>query len=144
MFEELHNHITDQRTEVNSLKEQLHAANEAAVLASDTAAARLDEILSEERQQAFTERQTLLAQITTLVTANGDAQDNRLTSKINGVRSQITASKENLEAAQSVYSKGMHAWNDKESRFVEDVRASRESMKNKLKEDWMVRRFPFA
>jgi kinesin family protein 11 len=138
MFEVLHKHSTDQRTEVNSLKEQLHAASEAAVLANDTAAARLDEILSEERQQASTDRQTLLAQITSLVMANGDAQDNRLNSKINGVRSQITASKESLEAAQSVYTTGMHAWNDKESRFVEDVRASRESMKNKLKEDWIV------
>ena len=123
---------------MNSLKEQLRTANAAAVLANDTASTRLEEILSEERQQASTDRQNLLAQITSLVMANGDAQDNRLNSKINDVRSEITASKESLEAAQSAHTKGMDSWNDKESRFVEDVCTSRESMKSKLKEDWIV------
>ncbi|CZT13544.1 related to chromosome-associated kinesin KIF4 [Rhynchosporium agropyri] len=138
MFEELHQHITAQRIEVNGLKEQLRAATDAAVLTNDKASTRIEEILSEERQQASTDRQNLLAQITSLVVANGHAQENRLTSKIDDVRGGITASKESLEAAQSAYSKGMESWNYKESRFVKDVWTSRESMTSRLKEDWNV------
>jgi kinesin family protein 11 len=138
MFEELNKHITAQTIEVNSLKEQLRAAREATILANDTACTRLEEILSEERQQASDDRQSLLAQITSLIMANGNAQDNRLNSKINDVRSEITASNESLEAAQSAYIKGMDSWSDKESRLVEDVWTSRESMKSKLEEDWTV------
>jgi len=44
-----------------------------------------------------------------------------LNSKINDVRSEITASKESLEAAQLAYTKCMDSQNDKELRFVEDV-----------------------
>jgi len=138
MFDELHKHMTSQRTEINSLKEQLRAASEAAVLANNTASTRLEGILLEERQHVSTERQNLLAQITNLVMANSNAQDDRLSSKINNVRSEITASKESLEAAQSAYTKGMDSWSDKESRFVGDVLTSRESMKSRLKEDWIV------
>jgi kinesin family member 11 len=142
MFEELNKHITAQTIEVNSLKEQLRAAREATILANDTACTRLEEILSEERQQASDDRQSLLAQITSLIMANGNAQDNRLNSKINDVRSEITASNESLEAAQSAYIKGMDSWSDKESRLVEDVWTSRESMKSKLEEDWIVSQSP--
>jgi kinesin family protein 11 len=142
MFEELNKHITAQKIEVNSLKEQLRAAREATILANDTACTRLEEILSEERQQASDDRQSLLAQITSLIMANGNARDNRLNSKINDVRSEITASNESLEAAQSAYIKGMDSWSYKESRFVEDVWASRESMKSKLEEDWIVSQSP--
>lgn len=138
MFEELHQHIAAQRTEVNSLKEQLRAASEAAVLANHTASTRLEEILSEERQQASTDRQNLLAQITRFVMENGADQDNRLDSKINDVRNEITASKESFEAAQSVYIKSMDFWNDKESTLLEEVCTSQESMKSKLTEDWTV------
>jgi len=126
---------------VNSLKEQLRAANQQAVLVNDTAFTRLEEILSEERQQASTDRQNLLAHIRDLVMANGNAQDISLNSKINYVRSEITVSKESLEVAQSAYIEGMGSWNDKDSRFFEDVCKSREFMKKKLKEDWMVSHF---
>lgn len=142
MFEELNKHITAQRIEVNSLKEQLRAAREETIIANDTACTRLEEILSEERQQASDDRQSLLAQITSLIMANGNAQDNRLNSKINDVRSEITASNESLEAAQSAYIKGMDSWSDRESRFFEDVWTSRESMKSKLEEDWVVSQSP--
>lgn len=138
MFDELHKYIAAQRTEVNSLKERVRAASEMAVLANDAASSRLAEILSEERQQVSTDRQNLLLKITSLVMANGDAQDNRLKSKINAVRSDITASKESLEAAQSAYAKGMESWNYKESRFAEDVLKSRELMRSRLEEDWIV------
>ena len=139
MFKELREHITAQRTEVNSLKEQLRAANEAAIFASDAASTRLETMLSEEREKASTDRQNLLAQITSLVMANGNAQDTRLDSKINEVRSEITASKESFTAAQTAHTIGMESWNNKELRFIEDVWTSRESMKSKLKDDWIVR-----
>jgi kinesin family member 11 len=138
MFEELHQHIAAQRTEVNSLKEQLRAANEAAVLANHAASTRLEEILSEERQRASTDRQKLLAQITSLVMENGVDQDNRLCSKISDVRNDITASKQRLEAAQSAYTKNMDSWNDKESTLLEHLRTSQELMKRNLEKDRMV------
>lgn len=102
------------------------------------ASTRLDEVLREEKEQAAVDRQNLLAQITNLVMAQGDAQDVRIGSKIQEVQKDVLASKESFEASQSQYNVGMDAWNEKETQLVEEVLRSREALKTKLKEDWVV------
>jgi kinesin family protein 11 len=102
------------------------------------ASSRLDEVLREERDQAAADRQNLLSQITMLVTVQGEAQNARLTSKISEVQKNVVASKESFEASQAQYSKGMDTWNGNEDKLAEEILRSRETLKSKLKEDWVA------
>jgi kinesin family member 11 len=106
--------------------------------ANATVAARLDAVLAEERQQLAADHQSLLSQISSLITAQGEAQDLRLTTKITEVRKEIISSKDTFEASRVKYSQGMDSWNDKETSLVGEVLRSRETLKSKLKEDWVV------
>jgi kinesin family protein 11 len=99
---------------------------------------KLDEILREEREQAAADRQMLLSQITTLVMAQGETQDARLGAKIGEVQKDVLCSKESFEASRVQYVQGMDAWTEKEGKLVEEVLRSRETLKSKLKEDWVV------
>jgi kinesin family protein 11 len=138
MFEELIKHVNDQKSEADELRKQLKIASEAAMEANAAASTRLDAILTEERQQAATDRQNLLSQITSLIVTQGETQDTRLCTKINEVQQSVLSSKEAFEASRSKYSEGMDAWDDKETKLVEKVLKSRESLKSKLKDDWVV------
>jgi kinesin family protein 11 len=138
MFEEMLRHINSQRAEVDGLRQKLTTATELAMQASTAASTRLDAVLLEERQQAAADRQTLLSQITGLVMAQGQVQDERLASKISEVQKDIVSSKETFEDSKVQYNNGMDAWNDKETLLVEEVLKSRETLKSKLKEDWVV------
>jgi kinesin family protein 11 len=70
--------------------------------------------------------------------AQGETQDARLTAKIGEVQKDVLSSKESFEASRVQYGQGMDAWNDKEGKLVEEVLRSRETLKSKLKEDWVV------
>lgn len=138
LFEELIKHIDSQKLEVNSLRAQLKAAQDAHVAAQIAATSKLETVLAEEKSQAATDRQNLLAQITLLVNSQGESQDHRLAQKIGDVQSEISTSKDELEVANATYERGMESWNDKEVMLVENVLRARETLKSKLKEDWVV------
>jgi kinesin family protein 11 len=138
LFEELIKHINTQKVEADELRKQLHAASESAIQANVAASSRLDEVLQQEREQAATDRQTLLAQITNLVTLQGEAQDQRLASKISEVQKGVLSSNETFETSRTKYNQGMDSWSEKETKLVEEVLRSRETLKSKLKEDWVV------
>lgn len=70
--------------------------------------------------------------------AQGETQDARLSVKIGEVQKDVLSSKESFETSRAQYSQGMDAWNEKESKLVEEVLRSRETLKSKLKEDWVV------
>jgi len=144
LFEDLLKHVNAQKAEADELRKQLTAASELAMQSNAAVASRLDEVLREERDQAALDRQNLLSQITNLVMAQGETQDARLRAKIEVVRKDVTTSKEIFEASQAQYSKGMDAWGEKEGQLVEEVLRSRETLKSKLKEDWMVRTYELA
>jgi kinesin family protein 11 len=116
----------------------LTTASELAMQANIAAESKLDEILRQEREQAATDRQNLLSQITGLVMAQGEIQDSRLANSIDGVRQDILASKDAFESSHAQYGVAMDSWNDDESKLVEEVLRSRETLKSKLKEDWVV------
>lgn len=103
-----------------------------------TASTKLEEVLREEREQAATDRQNLLSQITNLIMAQGDIQDERLGVKVAEVQQSILSAKEIFEASRAQYSQGMDAWNEKEGKLAEEVLRTRETLKTKLKEDWVV------
>jgi len=113
-------------------------ANNAAMQANKAASSQLEACLAEERQQAVADRQNLLSQITTLVNASGEAQDARLTAKINTVQANISSSTSKLEAANAKFAEGMDVWSQKEKLLVEEVLKSRETLKTKMKQDWTV------
>jgi kinesin family protein 11 len=138
MFEELIKHINSQKTEADDLRQQLAVASAVAMEANTAASTQLDSLLTEEREQASADRQNLLSQITSLIAAQGDAQDSRLRTKINKVQNDIKASQDVFEASRAKYSEGMDSWNDKEIKLVGEVLRSRETLKSKLKEDWVV------
>jgi kinesin family protein 11 len=106
--------------------------------ANIAASAHLDAVLTEERQQNAEDRRTLLSHISSLVIAQGEAQDLRLSTKINAVQKDILSSKDAFESSRAKYSEGMNSWNDKETNLVGEVLRSRETLKSKLKEDWVV------
>lgn len=139
MFEDLLKHVSAQKDEADALRQQLNTASELAMQSNMAASARLDDVLREEREQAAADRQNLLLQITNLVTTQGEAQDARLGSKIEEVKKDVLASKESFESSRTQYNEGMDAWNEKEGTLVEEVLRSRETLKSKLKEDWVVR-----
>jgi kinesin family protein 11 len=138
LFEDLLKHINTQKAEADELRQQLTAASEIAMQSNSAASSRLDEVLREEREQAAADRQSLLSQITSLVVAQGEVQDARLTSKISDVQISVLSSKETFEASRAQYSQRMDEWNRKEGLLVEEVLRSRENLKGKLKEDWVV------
>ncbi|KAG4025801.1 hypothetical protein MFRU_050g00180 [Monilinia fructicola] len=138
IFEDLLKHVNAQKAEANELRQQLHAAGEAAIESNSAISSKLDEVVLEERKQAAEDRQNLLSQISTLIMAQGEAQDARLCDKIAVIRTDIQSSNESFEATRAQYSQGMDTWNDKEEKLVEEVLRSRETLKTKLKDDWMA------
>ncbi|KAI9745029.1 MAG: kinesin motor protein cin8 [Claussenomyces sp. TS43310] len=138
LFEELIKHVNSQKAEADDLRRHLAVASDAAMQANVAASSRLDTILCEERQQAAVDRESLLSQITDLFKAQGEAQDQRLHAKIGEVQRDVLSSKEAFQASNNAYSEGMDVWNDKEIKLVEEVLRSRETLKSKLKEDWVV------
>lgn len=138
MFEDLLQHINGQKAEADELRRQLSAASELAMQSNAMISSRLDQVVQEERDQAAKDRQNLLSQITSLVMAQGGVQDARLSGKIEEVRKDVISSKDAFEASCAQYSIGMDAWDEKEEKLVAEVIQSRETLKNKLKDDWVV------
>jgi kinesin family protein 11 len=106
--------------------------------ASAVASARLDTALEGEKQQAASERQTLLSQIAKLIDSAAETQDARLASKIGSIQNDMGASRSTFEVAQTKYNEGMDVWAQKENLLVEEVLKSREELKGRLKKDWTV------
>jgi kinesin family protein 11 len=138
LFEDLLKHVNAQKAEADILRQQLNDASELAMQSNAAAASRLDILLQEERQQAVADRQSLLSQITNLVMAQGEQQDMRLTAKVSEVHKDILASEESFKASHVQYNTAMDVWSEKEGTLVEEVLRSRETLKSKLKEDWVV------
>ncbi|KAH8586769.1 P-loop containing nucleoside triphosphate hydrolase protein [Bisporella sp. PMI_857] len=138
LFEDLLKHVNAQKTEINELRQQLNVTNEAITQSNAAASSRLNAVLKQEKEQAITDRQNLLAQITSLVMSQGQAQEERLSSKIGEVQQSISSSKEAFEASCVTYNRKMDEWNIREDSLVEEVLRSRETLKSKLKEDWVA------
>ncbi|KAL8708591.1 MAG: hypothetical protein Q9220_006527 [cf. Caloplaca sp. 1 TL-2023] len=138
IFEELVKHVNTQKAEADELRAQISAATQEAIQAKAQTSSRLESILDEERAQAAQDRQSLLSQITSLVHQSGENQDARWRSSIAGVRADIGVSRCDLEARQKAYSESMDVWSQKESLLIDEVLKSRDSLKSRMKKDWMV------
>lgn len=139
IFEELLKHIASQKSESDSLREQLERANEAIVQSNTSIATRLQEAIDEERQQAAKERKQLLTQITTLINTQAEAQQSRIASKAAFIQQSVQENSTALEGNMAQYSQGMDNLNEQENQLLNEVATSRETLKTKLKDDWTVR-----
>ncbi|GAO19758.1 uncharacterized protein UV8b_02803 [Ustilaginoidea virens] len=136
IFEDLVKHITEQRSEADGLRRQLQSAVNAIALQNSSLSARVQEALEEERRQAAEDRQRLLTQVTCLISSQAEAQEARLGDGAALIQSSIGDSSACMESAMSQYTLGMEVWDQKESQLMDDVKKSREQLKNKLKDDW--------
>ncbi|RCI12357.1 hypothetical protein L249_0216 [Ophiocordyceps polyrhachis-furcata BCC 54312] len=136
IFDDLVRHMTAQRSEAESLRRQLQATAAAAALQNASAAARIQEALDEERRQAADDRQKLTAQVATLVAAQAESHEARLTERASLLHRAVTDCGASLEAAAAQHGRGMDAWDEREGRLLDEVRRSRDQLKAKLKDDW--------
>jgi kinesin family protein 11 len=98
----------------------------------------MQEALEEERRQSAEDRQKLMAQITSLLSTHSEAQETRIADRAAQLQSSIAESNTGLEAAMSTHGQAMDAWDEKEGQLLDEVKKSRELLKNKFKDDWNV------
>ncbi len=142
VFEELLRHIRAQKAESDRLRQELEEATEAIVESNQSAAARIQDVLNEEREQAAAERQALLTQITKLITSQAELQESRLADKATLIQETILDSNRTFEGSVAEYSAGMNTWSETDDKVLEDVANSRDVLKTRLKDDWTVRFAP--
>ncbi|KAJ9224971.1 hypothetical protein DTO027B5_2457 [Paecilomyces variotii] len=138
MFENMLMHLESQKSEVMGLRSQLQEANRRAVLANQTASSQLGQALDEEREGAEAERAELLSQIELLIEKSAQKQAARLRSKVNNIRADMASSDQTLEQAGNAYGESMDKWALKEDKFVDEITATRDDLKNKMKSDWTM------
>jgi kinesin family protein 11 len=131
-------HIKSQKEEANELRQQLQEANKRAAEANAMASSKLETALVEERQAAEADRMELFAQIKTLMNETCERQTSRLKSKVDGVRGDMEVSRDSLRNADTKYGEGMDQWTQKEDDLLDEVTKSRECLKTKMRNDWMV------
>ncbi|KAI1477098.1 kinesin-domain-containing protein [Daldinia eschscholtzii] len=138
IFEELLRHITSQKKESDSLREQLRQASDAIVQSNASISTQLQKAINEERRQAAEERQNLLTQITTLINSQAEIQESRLANKAVSIQKSVQENSTALESSMAEYSQGMDSWDEKETQLLDEVASSRETLKTKLKDDWTI------
>lgn len=138
IFESMRTHLDEQKSEVNRLRLELQEANHQSVESSRKASANLAQVLEEEQANAQTERENLMSQIRHLLEDSTQRQTNRLRNKVDGLRADITSSSDALEQATSQYDRHVDEWIFKEEQFSKDVKASRDEIKMKMRNDWQV------
>ncbi|KAF7537095.1 hypothetical protein G7054_g3955 [Neopestalotiopsis clavispora] len=136
IFEALMRHITSQREESDSLREQLKDAGETILRSNEGIAAKVQQVIEQERRQAAEERKNLLLQITGLISSQAELQDSRLADKAADIQRSVRETNTEFEGSMAVYSRAMDEWGGRESQLMTDVSKSRETLKTKLKDDW--------
>ncbi|KAH9892101.1 kinesin-domain-containing protein [Xylariomycetidae sp. FL2044] len=138
IFEDLLKHITCQRQESDTLRGQLKDANDSIIQSNAAISTQIQEVISQERQQAAEERQKLLAQISTLINSQAEIQESRLANKAAIIQQSVLANNSTLEKSMAQYNRDMDIWNGKEGKLLDGVAESRETLKTRLKDDWNV------
>ncbi|KAJ4345169.1 Kinesin- motor protein [Ascochyta clinopodiicola] len=135
-FDGLVKSLNTQQTENDRLHAQVLEANAALLAANSHTQGRLAQVVDEEKQKSAEERQQLLQQITALIGANADAQDERMNEKLASVGAGLGAANAAFETQQSAYTSGVEAWNNQSKSIVAGVTTSRDAMKTKLRGDY--------
>ncbi|POS84971.1 hypothetical protein EPUL_004671 [Erysiphe pulchra] len=136
LFRDLFMQVKLQRTEAESLRQQLTISRELALQSNIAASKRFKDILLEEQIQAAIDRQNLLAVVSNLVMAQGEAQESRIDRKIREIQNDIILSQESFKASSNDYEQGMKNWSQQEEKVIEEISRSQETLDCKMKENW--------
>ncbi|KAJ5580301.1 uncharacterized protein N7459_006286 [Penicillium hispanicum] len=136
MFEDMATHLEQQKSEINRLRLELQEANRQSVEASRKASSNLAQVMEEEHASAQSERDNLMSQIRSMLEDSSQRQSNRLKSKVESLRTDISVSGDTLEQATARYDRHIDEWIFKEEQFAKDVTASRDEIKTKMQNDW--------
>lgn len=131
-------HVNTQKAEADELRSQISTAAQASMQAEARVSSQLQLALDEEQAHAAQDRQDLLSQITSLVNRSGETQATRWQTRIDGIRSDIVASRSTFEREEEKYGEAMGVWSQKENLLVEEVLRSRDALKSRMKKDWTV------
>ncbi|KAL1612935.1 Kinesin-related motor protein [Paraconiothyrium brasiliense] len=135
-FVDLIKSLNEQQAENERLHQQVQEANSALVQANKASQGRLLQVVDEEKQKSAEERQQLLAQVTSLINANADAQDKRLNEKVFGVCEEIGTANASFEVEHSAYSEGVGNWINKSKDILAGISKSQDTVKTKIKSDF--------
>lgn len=143
MFEDMAQHLDEQKAEVHRLRLELQAANRQTVEANRKASSNLAQVLEEEHASAHSERETLMSHIRGLLEESNQKQNNRLRGKFDTLRSDMSASGDSLEQATAQHDRHIDEWIFKEEQFAKDINASKDEIKTRMQNDWEVRKIYF-
>jgi len=138
LFEDLLRHLSAQKAESDRLRQQLEGASQTFVQSNESVAARIKDVLDQERRQAAAEREHLLLQISKLINSQAELQESRFADKATLIRQTILDSSKVFESDVAQFSDGMKVWNTKDDELLNQVAKSREVLKVKLKQEWTV------
>ncbi|KAJ4286099.1 Kinesin- motor protein [Kalmusia sp. IMI 367209] len=135
-FDDLVKSLNEQQVENERLHQHVLKANAALVQANKTSQSRLVQVIDEEKQKGAEERQQLLAQVTSLINANGNTQEERLNERVSSVCEEIGAANASFETQQTTYTEGIGSWTTKSKDILAGVSKSRDIVKTKIKGDF--------
>ncbi|CAF9916462.1 MAG: hypothetical protein GOMPHAMPRED_001014 [Gomphillus americanus] len=136
IFDDLNRRLKSQELEAESLRQQLMAATQAAQEANGRLAARMEKSLQEEKDQAALDRKSLISQITDLVNANGAAQDQRVTDRMNDLQEEVQNAKVEIQSTAEQCDSSIRNWLQEEATLNDYIANSRDIVKGKLQTDW--------
>ena len=136
IFDDLDKRLQSQELEAESLRQQLAVATQAAQEANERLAARMEKSLQEEKDQAALDRKSLISQITGLINANGAAQDQRVTDRMNDIQEEVQNAKVEIQSTAEKCGSSIRNWVQKEATLNDYVAKSRDIVKEKLQTDW--------
>lgn len=135
-FDDLVKDLNEQQADNERLHQQILEANSALMDANNSTRGQLADVVAEEKQKSIEERQQLVLQLTSLINANAEAQEQRLTDRMSDINQGIGAATLAYETKQGAYSNGMDAWSTKSKDILTGISRSREGVKTKIKGDF--------
>lgn len=136
LFEDLIRRMNEQQAEAQRLRQEIIEANTSFVEAGQNSHEQLRTAVDKEREVAAKERETLLSQITSLVSNSAAAQEARMTGYLETANKRIKTSEDEFRVAQQTYGSGMECWTTNGQALIDSSVQVRESIKAKLKADW--------
>jgi kinesin family protein 11 len=130
--------LTAQRSESDRLRRQLQGAARTIAEQHESMSERVQEVIKNERRHAAEDREKLMAQIASLVSAQANAQESRLDEHATLMQKSISDSNMTLERSIAQYSDGMDTWDSKEGQLLNEVKNSRDAFWTRLTDNWNV------
>ena len=138
IFEDITRQLTTQKSEVEQLRQALHEANQKQIATSEDVSQQLQDCLEDERKVSQHHRQALLGQIGDLIEQSAALQENRIQSRIELSRNNLSASCSDFQRAHKIHAEGMDRWAQQDAKLIECVTHSRDELKKRMKTDWTV------